>query len=306
MASITTKRSISRFYLNAIVLLLFCVLFTCLTAYVFVHASGESTGEDGDAPREYFLGVQYTVILLPSCYAFYRFAGSAPKIKADENGIAFGKEKYLWKDLQEIQLTGKFDAGYLMPMSESAKLTFSDGTEKYIVDSRYSNTWQVKQFIKSVLESNPDLQSQPKAVGHLTSKDIAGAHFETFRGSPGSYRSVILIILVLLLAFFALVVTYHVISFVLLSTLLLAANARLMYYFRVSPDYLVVRNLFFLPYEKIYRMTDIREITFETHGRSSIRSMRIITNDFKTQNYFAIRSPAAYRIYSRQSWKIVE
>ena len=57
-----------------------------------------------------------------------------------------------------------------------------------------------------------------------------------------------------------------------------------MHYFGLTKDYLVVRNHNFIWKVKIFRLTDIKEVVFETQGKQP-NCMRIITKDFRNKLY---------------------
>lgn len=58
----------------------------------------------------------------------------------------------------------------------------------------------------------------------------------------------------------------------------------LMHYFGLTKDFLIVRNHNFIWKAKIYRLSDIKEIVFETQGKQP-NCMRIITNNYKNKLY---------------------
>jgi hypothetical protein len=57
-----------------------------------------------------------------------------------------------------------------------------------------------------------------------------------------------------------------------------------LYYFGLSDDYLAIKlhNIFW--FKKFYRLSDIREIVFETHPKMPV-CLRVITNDFESKMY---------------------
>jgi hypothetical protein len=57
-----------------------------------------------------------------------------------------------------------------------------------------------------------------------------------------------------------------------------------MFYFKCSENYFVVKNHNLLWKNKIYRLSDINEIVFETQGKQP-NCLRIITRDFKSELY---------------------
>ena len=57
-----------------------------------------------------------------------------------------------------------------------------------------------------------------------------------------------------------------------------------MNYFLISNDYLIVKNHNHIWKEKIYHLSNIKEVVFESNGQQP-NCMRIITKDFKNKLY---------------------
>jgi hypothetical protein len=67
---------------------------------------------------------------------------------------------------------------------------------------------------------------------------------------------------------------------------LVGATSYGLHYFILTDNYLIVRNHNFFWKNDVYRLSDIKKISFEQQGRSP-NFMRIITNDFKMKVYLA-------------------
>ncbi len=58
----------------------------------------------------------------------------------------------------------------------------------------------------------------------------------------------------------------------------------MMHYFVVTKDFLIIKNHNFLWATKIYSLSEINEIVYETQGKQP-NSMRVITKDFRNKLY---------------------
>jgi hypothetical protein len=74
-------------------------------------------------------------------YGLYRYVRNAPKISLNKDAITFNNQLFSLSDITQIILTGKQPFKYAIdfPM-DAAKLTFNNGTTKYIFDDMYSNS----------------------------------------------------------------------------------------------------------------------------------------------------------------------
>lgn len=72
----------------------------------------------------------------------------------------------------------------------------------------------------------------------------------------------------------------------------------IMHYFKLSPNFMVVRNHNFFWKKDVYRLTDIREVVFETRTKMPI-CLRVITNGYRDKLY------AADTLY-RKTWLVLK
>ena len=229
--------------------------------------------------------------LVAMCLMIYRHFKTYPTIRVDKEKIRFGRERRYWKDLEKITFTGKQE----IPCKwvncrklEGAGFVFKDGTEKFMLDDMYSNTWRVKLFIEKLVLGNKEiaeLQDKP-----ITTEETAGEQFEVFKEGTRDTKVQMAISLIA----FTIVIAYGYyrnmfnnwdfshrsklfISFIIFIILsVLAALLQPVYFsirsivtFQLSPHFLIVKN----PFSKVaYRLEDIREVVLERDEqlRSSI------------------------------------
>lgn len=237
-------------------------------------------------------------ILMPifsiGCFAFgiyslYRYIKNAPTITLDKDFINFNRQTFSLKDIDKIELTGKkpFKYAIYFPM-EAATLTFNNGETKYIFDDMYSNSWQIKSFLKQVVIDKKDFFEQAEYV--IDKSSLNNDYYETYKGTViTSLRGISLWAIIGMFGYFLLnnnkpVSLGLVIFFFGYSTFWFLLHSYLMNYFQISDTYFVVRNHNFFWKKNAYYLKDIKEVVFETQGKMP-NCLRVITKDFKNKLY---------------------
>lgn len=229
-----------------------------------------------------------------ACYAFagyslYRYIKNSPKITLDKEFITFNNKTYSISDIKKVTLTGKRPFKYAInfPM-EAATLTFNNNETKYIFDDMYSNSWEIKSFLKQiVIDKNDFLQveSLPTNNDELISETI-----DTFKGKQIiSLRGLVLWVFIGAIAYMVLKstrpVTIGLMIFVLsISLFWFFVVSYQMHYFQMSENFFLIRNHNFFWKKKVYRISDLKEIVFETQGKMP-NCLRVITQDFRNKLY---------------------
>ena len=229
-----------------------------------------------------------------SCFAFavyslYRYIKNAPIISLDKDFINFNNQTFSLADIDKIELTGKrpFKYAITFPM-EAATLRFKNGETKYIFDDMYSNSWEIKSFLKQVLIDKKDFFEPIENAIYKSTLDRD--YYVTYKGTViTSLRGISLWGLI---GFFAYMLLDNnkpttnglVIFFFCFSSFWFLLHTYLMNYFQVSDNYFVVRNHNFFWTKKAYRITDIKEVVFETQGKMP-NCLRVITKDFRNKLY---------------------
>lgn len=229
-----------------------------------------------------------------ACYAFagyslYRYIKNAPTISLDKDFINFNNQTFSLADIDKIELTGKRPFKYAInfPM-EAATLTFNSGTTKYIFDDMYSNSWEIKSFLKQVVIDKKDFFEPTENA--IDTGSLYNEYFETYKGTViTSLRGISLWGLIGFFAYMLLnnskpTTTGLVTFFTCFSSFWLLFHSYLMNYFQVSDNYFVVRNHNFFWTKKAYKINDIKEVVFETQGKMP-NCLRVITKSFKNKLY---------------------
>ncbi|MFD2918604.1 hypothetical protein ACFS6H_02710 [Terrimonas rubra] len=282
MTTIISKRHIVKFYFSIIAATLFFLAIATLLLLVYYNQLDKGT-----------LKIPENLMPLFSlaCYAFagyslYRYAKNAPTITVDNDFIKFNDQVYSLNDIKDLKLTGKRPFKYLIafPM-EAATLTFKNGETKYIFDEMYSNSWEIKSFLKQVVIDKKNFVEL--AVSPTDTSSLSYEYFETYKGAVfTSLRG-------LSLWGFIGYLTYMLVSSkrtgsaglaFIISIFWFLVHYRLMHYFQVSDRFFVVRNHNFFWTKKAYHITDIKEIVFETQGKMP-NCLRVITKDFRNKLY---------------------
>jgi hypothetical protein len=286
MNTITTKRSLLKFYAAS----LFAALFLSALGSFAIFNCLDPEERKGFRPGgESILIVLGGLMIFMAFYTVYRYFKNAPIISADHNKISFGSSNYYWADVGKIELTGKQPFRYVFefPM-EGVKFTMKDGQEKYLFDDMYANAWQVKLFIQEVILNKSKVFELPAAG--INKSEFDYDVFETYIGNQfTSLRGIsfwpLFVILVYALFFGAKTDQYSglviVVPFALFWFLF---NAWLMNYFRVSENFIVVKNHLAFWKNNGYRLSDIKEVAFETRDKMP-NCLRIITKDFRSKLY---------------------
>ena len=114
---------------------------------------------------------------------------ASPTIKIASDSISFNSKAYEIKKIKKVNFTGLIKLDMLFNLVSACIITFNDGTRKYIIDNMYSNTPEMKSYLRGLIY---------KSYSRKKSKFIdAGEHL--FKGNPYmNYYSLIIIAFVLL------------------------------------------------------------------------------------------------------------
>ena len=241
-------------------------------------------------------------------FNYYRYFQNCPKVRLAHDKISFGKHTYYWDDVEAVALTGKQPFKYLgsTPM-EGMMLRFKDGKERYLFDSMYANLWQVKSFVREVMQTKKEyarwteektgndeittiLPVQPKApqIPRSTyTKDITQQHFAYFKGSFFLSMNAFLVWPVLGALVWGMVEINDAAATFFMSIagiLWFLLFSRRMSYYGVSEHYLVIKNQY-LPWKKtLYSFDDVQEIRLDSPGNAGY-TLNVVRADFKEKMY---------------------
>lgn len=285
MTTITTKLHPLKFYAS----LVFVTLFLCGLGTLLLFVSVDILQKENPAMKDYFMPVFSIALYLLAFLMLYAYWKNSPKISLDTNSIKIGNETFYLKDIKDIALTGKmpFKCIITFPM-EGTAILFNNGTEKILFDDMYSNSSEIKLFLERVVIKKQDFNYD--SIKEISKDAIRFENEETFKGNQ--FTSLRGISLWGLIGFFTFLLISKwqspplglLIFFGVFGTFWFVLHSWLMHYFGLTKDYLVVRNHNVIWKVKIYRLTDIKEVVFETQGKQP-NCMRIITKDFRNKLY---------------------
>lgn len=214
---------------------------------------------------------------------------NTPKIILDFEKITIKNRTYYWKDIQNVKMTGKKGFGLLSYQMEVTTLQFQNKITEYIFDDMYSNSWEIKSFIKQIVVDKKN--KFEISTNETNKKNIEKEHFEEFKGNPFfSFRGIMMWSLILFLLFmtfspFRKISYFNALKFFIPFGLFwFAFNAYCMHYFELSKNYFVVRNHYFWWIKDIYKSSEIEIIVYESQGKQP-NSLRIITKNYKRKLY---------------------
>ena len=241
--------------------------------------------------KDVFILIMGIAVYLLAFYTVYKFYKNVPVIKIDNNSISFYRKTFLLSDIDHIDFTGKRNFTYLFffgDFMEAATLKFKDGQTKYIFDEMYANAWEIKSFLQQTVIDKKEF-AEPKMLPKVMPADLDVEFYDTYNGNQiTSYRGIMLWGMVVFFVYIVIEkpsVGGGIVA--LISWLFLFAGFSWgMNYFMVSQNYLVIKNQNFFWLKRAYRISDIKEIVFETQYRAP-NALRVITKDFRSKFYYA-------------------
>ena len=287
MEKVISKRHLGYFYLTISLGSIFLLGLAMVTLVTYIDAYRDGSLE----PKQYLALPLSLGICIFTIYLVYCYFRNVPIVSIDKDKIRIGKSTYNWTDATDIQLSGKqkFKC-YGNFKFESTTITFNDNTTKVFFDYFYSNTKEMKSFIDIVVINRKEF-AQNHALP-IDETDVINGSYDEFKGNQfTSYRGIMVWGVLGLTFLFLLTLENNELvdfgfTFCAMSLFLSFAFSYQMNFFLLSKDYLLVKNHNLLWKKSIYRLSDIREIVFETFQKAPY-SLRVITKDYKSKLYGA-------------------
>jgi hypothetical protein len=287
MTTITTKRHKLKFYLSIVFSFLFFCGFGTFMIWIFI--SGLNRGEFVEA-KYYFMPVFGLLFYIMAFYTIVKYFRNVPIISIDKDLIKFGSaEIYNLTDIQNVVLTGKkpFKFIFKYPM-EGTEILLKNGTTKYFFDDMYSNAWELKLFLEQVVIKKKDFayienyRIDPSELRYEQISYFKGNQFTSLRGF--SCWGIIVFFIYLMISRDKIPPVGALILIGSIGTVLFVFNSWLMNFFGLSEEYFIIKNHNFIWKENIYRLTDIKEVIFETRVKMP-NCLRIVTKDYRNKLY---------------------
>lgn len=285
MNTLISKRHKLNFYLTVTLgsLALLAIGTRLLIVYVKHSRSGQLNNKEQLIP---FISIG---VFFLAFYTIYKYYKNTPIIVVDSTGISFNRDHFAFSDLVNIELTGKASFPYLIGFSmEAATLKFKSGHTKYIFDSMYENSGQLKLFLRQVIIEKGDFIHI--STDKVEQPELDGELYDTFKGNQLlSLRGVLLWGAIVFFTYTAFTTTTtrktaSLAVYIFFTLLWLILHSLFMNYFKVSQNFLVIKNQNLFWRRKAYRLSDIVEVVFETQGKMP-NCLRVITRDFRSKLY---------------------
>tara|TARA_B110000967_G_C18892871_1_gene568563 strand:- start:2559 stop:3437 length:879 start_codon:yes stop_codon:yes gene_type:complete len=229
-----------------------------------------------------------SIIYLFAALMVYLYWKNSPHITIDKTNIKIGKKTYSLNNIKDVKLTGKVHFPFLLYANmEGTVILFNDETEKKIFDDMYLNSFEVKLFLDQVVVNKQEFEIHK--TKKIKSSDLRLENTETFKGKQllsltgFSLWGVVGFFTFLLITKWTSLSIVVIILILLFGTFWFWERSRLLHYYNLSKNFLIVNNHILFWKMIIYRFSDIREVVFETQGQVS--GIRLITNDYKSRLY---------------------
>ena len=289
MVPIISRRHKTRFYASITLVPLF---FLTISVLMISGVASKRSGHSG--------AVFGVIVICMSIYFIYKYFKNVPVIKIDDRYISFNKTSFLLDDIVEIQLTGKHNFPFLGAfLVEAAMIQFNNGQTRLIYARMYENSWEIRSYLQQVIIDKKAFKVQPEPA--IQQAELDAELFNTYKGIQLlTIQGIILWVCVVFLLFLALkagMMPVYICVAIFLSFLFYNLSWQ-MHYFKLSPNFLVVKNHNFFWKRNVYRLADIREVVIETRTKMPI-SLRVITNGYRDKLY-----PAD--TLTRKTWHILK
>jgi len=285
MKKIETQRHPLKFY--ATIVFGFLFLFALGSFTIFIGLENEAS--DQSKHKHIVLPIMGSIVCFLAIWMVYSYWKNSPKIIIDKTNVKIGNETFRLNSIKDVILTGKMPFRFIInfPM-EGTAILFDNGREKILFDDMYSNSYEVKSFLEQVIINKQEFKTS--TIKKINKNELRFENTEKFIGNQ--FTSLRGISLWGLIGFFTILIIGKetsmklggVIFFSLLGAFWFLLHYWLMHYFELTRKFLIVRNHIFIWKMKIYDLSDIKEIVFETQGNQP-NCMRIITNNFKNKLY---------------------
>ena len=232
-------------------------------------------------------------------WLLYSYQNLCKSIQITDQGILFKSllktERIDWSEIANIELTGK-QIVIMSPM-EATKLTLKNGESRNIIAFYYENMASLRRALEQVKGCisgglKVEIRGRDRALTSLnpigdintfTMNRYRGNHLLSFNGIL-IYGSVLFILYLTMFTESPNSVQTNITMFVLFFAFFYGFFGFQLHHFFLSDEFIVVKNHVWWWRIHKYRISDIKEVVFETPHRMST-SLRITTKDFKSSLY---------------------
>jgi len=285
MNIIETQRHPLKFY--ATLAFGFIFLFALGSFMIFIGLDNEANEQAGN--KHLIMPFFGGLVCLLAIWMVYSYWENSPKITIDRTSLKIGNETFKLNSIKDVILTGKMPFRFIIkfPM-EGTAILFNDGREKILFDDMYINSCEIKSFLEQVIINKQEFKINTQKK--VNSRELRFENTEIFKGNQ--FTSSRGISLWGLIGFFTFLFIGKgtnlklgaIIFFSFFGVFWFVLHSWLMHYFELTKKYLIIRNHIFIWKIKVYDLSDIKEIVYETQGNQP-NCMRVITNDFRNKLY---------------------
>jgi hypothetical protein len=233
------------------------------------------------------IGIYGVFILLSIVYSYLK---KTPSIVLHKSSIRFGNGNEIpFSEIANITYTGKQSVSFFLT-GEGMKIELADKTVRVALDECYKDLWKLKLSLYQTFT----LKKEPEefVIKPVSIEEYQDEPQTIFKGfvlfSMFGLLSYFLTFLFLIALIFELKRGENIalILITLYGAFMISVFSNGLHYFILTNNFLIVKNHHFFWKTHVYRLTDIKKISFEQRGKSP-NFMRIITNDFKMKTYQA-------------------
>jgi len=280
MKTLRSKRRILYFWGSLTLMALFMIGLGGLATYPFFSNYGVQKTTTGELEGLIF-GIFFSLSYIYVAWAIWE---QAPNWVVDAERLIYNhKETFYWKDLERLDLTGKYYSHWRR--AEGVRMIFTGNKEVIFFDDKYQNLGSMKLFLEQVVQQKQPVVPKPFAGERETGNLII------YEGSV--WRASLFYLFLLLIFTFSFVfinsvnqgpLGYGIYTGFVFALWQLAACS--LYNVRLSDRELIIKNSLWPGYQKVLAIETIREVVYEIKGRG-MRTLTVIRQDFNTESFIA-------------------
>jgi len=280
----------SRFVWFIYLLSLLLIALFIFAIYFFVHPDLRSNGKDGTITPPALFGC---IFLITAAIIFVRIAKKILLVRINNEAIFlkgfFSNQTLNRNEIKSINLLAMHNA-YVASSTISTIIEMENGSTYVIEDPFYQNISSIKQYLNThYREKIVPVIKPPSAISTVSTENglerISGDRFFNF-------NTIAFLGFVILVTFFTIKIpssrpTYDL-AFVMLFAILVPyfAFAYQQYYFLVSNEQIVIKNIFLPWVHKTFDLDQVIATNIELENRKSF-AFRVTTNGFRSKSYVA-------------------
>ncbi len=271
MEAVTSKRHPVKFYL----LITFLIIYFVGGGLYFISKFDEApTTKYSGEVLMFILGL---LILVLGIYLLRTVIRLSPKIEITAETISFNNDQFSINTIKKINFKGDMKIGISIYDLDASVISFADGTKKFIVDSMYSNSREMKLYLRSLLYNND--------VSKKTVATNTGEHI--LKGKSYLTSDKLIIIGMTLFYFYMLLSDFEnrkIYPLILICLLFYGGFSFNLFYIEISENKLIIRNHNFWWFKKVYHLSNIDETTIYYYPRRG-GAIKILQHDFQKATY---------------------